>query len=297
MLAHLAILGANLIYGINYTVAKGIMPDYMSPVALTFIRIFGATVLFWSISVFTKTEWIKGKDLLRLILAAFFGVFMNQMFFLKGLNYSTPIDSSIIMTSNPILVLLISAILIGERITLLKASGIVIGAIGAILLITQAGKVDFSSQYFSGNIMMFFNAFAYGLYLVLIKPLMKKYHPITVMKYVFLTGLFFISPVGAKSFIQTSWSIIPMEIILSIVYVVVFATVLAYLLNVYGLKTLRPTTVSIYIYSQPAIASFVAIALGKDHLTVLKIISTGLIFIGVYLVSKQINPLRQGNKL
>ena len=287
--AHVAIFGANLIYGINYTIAKGIMPDYMTPMALVFIRILGATLLFWLISFFSVKERIKGKDLGRLIIAAIFGVFLKHMLFLKGLNYTSPINASIIMTINPMLVLIISAVLIKERITLLKALGIIIGAIGAIILITRGGQVDFSSEYFSGNIMIFLNSSSYGLYLVIVAPLMKKYHPITVMKYVFLTGLILIIPIGGKQFIQTSWHIMPVETIISILYVVVFTTVLAYLLNIYGLKIVKPTTVSIYIYSQPAIASFVAILLGKDSLTLLKIVSTILIFIGVYLVSKPIS--------
>ena len=288
--AHLAILGANIIYGVNYSIAKGIMPDYMTPLGLTFIRILGATLFFWLFSSFKVKEKMLPKDMIRLIIAAFFGVFLNQMLFLKGLNFTTPIDASIIMTVNPVLVLVVSAILIRERITWLKLLGIFTGAFGAIILITKGGDVDFSSQNFAGNIMMFFNALSYGVYLVLIKPLMVKYHPLTVMKYVFLTGLVFITPIGIGDFIRTDWAIIPTDIIMSIVYVVLFTTVFAYLLNIYGLKFVRPTTVSIYIYSQPIIASIVAILLGKDQLGIIQIISTLLVFAGVYMVSKPKAP-------
>ena len=263
----------------------------MSPLGLTFLRITGATVLFWIVGLFFKLEVPEKKDLPRIVLAAFFGVFMNQMLFLKGLNFTNPIEASIIMTINPVVVLVFSALLIKEKITWIKLLGIVIGASGAILLISNGGKVDFSSQNFLGNLMMFFNASSYGIYLVIVKPLMKKYHPMTVMRYVFLSGLFFITPFGFKEFAVTNWSQIPWSILLSIIYVVAFTTALAYLLNVFGLKEVRATVVSVYIYSQPVIASLVAIFAGKDTLSAIKIISTLLVFIGVYFVSRPQKPL------
>lgn len=284
--AHLAVLGANIIYGVNYTVAKGIMPDYMSPLALVFFRVLGASIMFWLWGFFVKTEKLARKDAMRMAFAAFFGVALNQMLFLKGLNFTTPIDASIIMTANPILVLIVSAIILGERITWLKTAGIVIGGAGAVLLISNGGKVDFSSEHFLGNIMIFFNALSYGIYLVSVKPLMSKYHPQTVMKWVFLFGFVFISPISTGQVFDVDLNSFPISISLSVIYVVVATTFLAYLLNIFGLKHVQPTVVSIYIYSQPVIASIVAMLLGKDELTLLKISSTILVFIGVYLVSK-----------
>jgi len=290
--ANLCILGANLIYGINYTIAKGIMPDFVQPFGLVFLRVTGASLLFWIWSFFSKNEKLERKDLIRLFAAALFGVAVNQLLFLKGLNYTTPIDASIIMTVNPILVLIISAIILGERITILKSLGIMVGAAGAILLILKGGKADFSSANFTGNIMIFFNAFSYGVYLVLVKPLMRKYSPQTVMKWVFLLGIFYVSPLSFGEFQEIDWSIIPANIYMAIAYVVLFTTFVAYLLNIFGLKHVQPTTVSIYIYSQPVIASLVAVMLGKDEITPLKIASTLLVFIGVYMVSKPVKSLR-----
>jgi drug/metabolite transporter (DMT)-like permease len=159
-------------------------------------------------------------------------------------------------------------------------------------LILYSGKADFSSNSFVGNVMIFFNALSYGIYLVTIKPLMLKYHPATVMKWVFVFGFIFVFPITVGKVAEVNWRDMPMHIYMAIMYVVVFTTFLAYLLNVYGLKRLNASTVSIYIYSQPIIASIVSVILGKDQLTFVKITSTILVFIGVYLVS-----VRQSKKI
>ncbi|MBT8271285.1 MAG: EamA family transporter, partial [Bacteroidia bacterium] len=96
--AHLALFGANLIYGANYLIAKGVMPDKIGPSAFVLIRIIGASLLFWIIRFFIR-EKVEKKDLLRLLLCGLLGVATNQMFFFNGLNLTSPIDASIIITA------------------------------------------------------------------------------------------------------------------------------------------------------------------------------------------------------
>ena len=284
--AHTAIFGANLIYGINYTIAKGIMPDYVGALGLTFMRVSGALLLFWALSYFLGTEKVDRKDFPRLILCGMFGVAFNQMLFLKGLSYTTPINSAIIMTINPVLVLLMAAIILKEKITWLKIVGIWIGGTGAGYLILKSGEVSFQSETFLGNIIMFLNASSYAVYLVLVKPLMSKYKPSTVIKWVFLFGWIIVTPIGFSEFTEIDWQNMPVDIMLSIAFVVIATTFFAYFLNINGLKYLKSSTVSVYIYLQPVIASIVAIILAKDDITWVKVISTLLVFVGVYLVSK-----------
>jgi len=283
--SHVAILMANLIYGVNYVVAKGVMPDYIKPLGLVFYRVLGASILFWIFSLFLPKERVAKKDLLYIAVCAIFGVVGNQMLFLAGLNYTSPIDASIMMTVNPILVLVIASILIKEKITNRKIVGIVVGAAGAIWLILNKGEIDFSAKHFMGNIMIFLNALSYALYLVMIKPIMMKYKPVTVMKWVFVFGLIMVIPIAGNQAMQVDWWQIPTSIYLSIGYVIIFSTFVAYLCNIYALRNVKPTTVSIYIYSQPVIATVVAMILGQSDLTIIKILAAVLVFIGVYLVS------------
>ena len=285
VLAHLSLLVANLIYAINYTLAKDVMPDYIKPSGFILLRVIGALFLFaLSYFLFIK-EKIEKKDIIRFAICGLFGVAINQLLFFEGLNLTTPINAAIIMTSNPILVIIMSLLILKEKITLRKGLGIILGIVGASSLILNGGGINLSSDAQIGNLFIFINATSYGLYLVLVKPLMKKYKPITVMFYVFAFGLLLVFPFGIANLYQVNWNDIPTNIYWEISFVVVCTTFIAYLFNSSALKELSPTTVSIYIYLQPILATLFAILRESDSLDEQKIISTTIIFLGVYLVS------------
>ena len=285
LLAHLALLIANTIYAINYTFAKDVMPDYIQPSGFILLRVIGAVTLFaLSYFLFVK-EKVAKQDVFRLAICGVFGVAINQLLFFEGLNLSTPINAALVMTTNPVLVILLSFFIIKETLTLRKGVGILFGLIGAAMLILKGGSFDFSSDHQLGNMFVFINALSYGLYLVLVKPLMQKYHPFTVMFFVFAFGLLYVLPFGFNNLSAVNWEVIPATIYLEIIFVVVCTTFIAYLLNATALKQLSPTTVSIYIYLQPILATVFAIFWGADSLDGQKIIAALLIFFGVYLVS------------
>jgi drug/metabolite transporter (DMT)-like permease len=290
--AHLALLGANIIYGVNYIIAKGIMPDKIGPSAFVFIRLFFGTILFWIIKSFIK-EKVNNKDMLRLALCGLLGAAANQLLFFNGLNLTSPIDASIIMTSTPVLVLIFSFIILKEKITPNKLLGTTIGSIGAILLIWYGNSIEGNSS-FLGNLCVFLNASAYGLYLVIVKPLMKKYHAITIISWVFLFGFFFMLPFGLGDFIATDFDSFDLNTYLVIGFVVVFTTFFAYLFNIYALNHVSPSVSSSYIYLQPAISfimvSIYAYILMQDRynkdISLIKILSCIMVISGVYLISK-----------
>ena len=283
--AHISLLIANLIYALNFTIAKDVMPNFILPSAFILLRVMGALFLFsfsYFIFFFQKIEL---KDILRFAICGLFGVAINQLFFFEGLNLTTPINAAIVMTTNPILVMLLSFIIVKEAISFKKILGITLGFIGASTLILSDGAIDLSSNNSTGNLFVFINATSYGLYLVIVKPLLNKYHPLTVLFYVFAFGLLFVLPFGYDDLTIVKWGTIPVNIYLEIIFVVVCTTFIAYLLNSSALKTLTASTVSIYIYLQPILASLFAIFLGADFLDEKKIIASVLIFSGVYLVS------------
>lgn len=285
VLAHIALLGANLIYGVNYTVAKWIMPHFIDPLALTVLRVAGGVIAFWLLASLTTKERVSRKDLFRLALCGTFGVALNQLMFLMGLNFTTPIDASIIMTLNPIVVLLAAYFILGENVTWRKGLGILLGGSGAFLLITSGGKISFTSEHFIGNLLMLGNTSAYALYLVLVKPLMSKYHPFTVMKWVFLFGAVIVFPTGFEQLLATDFVQFDVWVWASVFYVIVFTTMVAYLLNITAMQWVSPTLASTYIYSQPVIAGIVAVIMLQDSFTWAKIVSTLLVFAGVYFVN------------
>lgn len=286
ILAHLAIFGANLIYGINYSVAKELMPEFISPFAFIFCRVIGALILFLLLALFTGTrEKIAKKDFWRLAICGLFGVAANQLMFFYGLNLTTPINAAIIMTCNPILVMIFAAFILRKKITATKVSGVFLGLAGAAALILNGRNLSVGSDGLIGDIFIFLNASSYALYLVLVKPLMDKYSPLTVIKWVFFFGSFYVFPFGFNEFLDVDWSKFYDKIWYAFIFVIVGTTFLAYLFNIYGLKRLNPTTVSSYIYSQPLIATTIAMIFQDGKIDAVKIIASLMIFSGVYLVS------------
>jgi drug/metabolite transporter (DMT)-like permease len=291
--AHLAILTANVIFGLNFVIAKGIMPVYLLPLAIIFVRVLGTASLFWILHFFAPKEKVTPRDLIILAVCAFFGVALNQILFFEGLNLTSPIDASIIITIIPITVLIFAHFLIKEKITANRLIGILLGAAGAVMVIMSAGRISFQSSTFLGNLMVFINACSYGFYLVLVKPLMERYNTFTIMKWLFLFGFIFIGPFCFNTFTGADYSSIPLKIWGSILFVIFATTALAYWLNNYSLKTVSPTVNGIYIYLQPLIASGVSVMLGKDHIEAIEVLASAMIIMGVYLVSRKSSLTRQ----
>jgi drug/metabolite transporter (DMT)-like permease len=278
---------SNTIYGLNYVIAKGIMPDYMMPKAIILLRVLITVGVFGILHFILPSEKVEKRDLFKMFICAFFGVAINQILFFEGLNLSTPINASIIITVIPVLILIFAHFILKERITSTKVIGIILGATGALMIVLAAGNGEFKTSTMLGNLFILINAGSWALYLVLVKPLMERYESVTVMKWVFFFGLIIVIPFTLSSFTKTSFSTIPLSIWLSISFVVFGATIVAYYLNNYSLKTVSPSINGIYIYLQPLIASVVAILFGKDQLTVAKTIAAVLIMAGVYFVTRR----------
>ena len=288
ILAFVLAFSASLIYGVSFTIAKDVMPLYIKPYGFILLRVVGATLLFWLISLSVPKEKITANDFVRIFFAALFGVVINMLFFFKGLSLTTPINGSVIMTTTPILVLLLSFVILRDKITVKKIMGIFIGMIGALLLVLYGPKaVSNAPDIKLGNFLIFVNAASYGFYLIVVKPLLKKYHPFHLIKWIYLMGLLMVIPFGFSEVQQVNWQLMPVVIFYKIGFIVFFTTFLTYLFNLLALKTLKATTLSVFLYLQPLIASIYAIIMGSDHLTSLKLIAATLVFTGVYLVSSR----------
>ena len=288
-LGFLAALGATVIYGLNHTIAKNVMPVYISPFGFILLRVLGATILFWIASIFVKHERIETKDWPRLIACSFLGMVINMLAFFKGLELSTPVNSSVIITISPIIVFIFSAILLKEKIKLIRSAGILFGFVGALILVLYTAKTGLNAPNIPlGNILFIVNSFAYGLYLVLVKPLIEKYNIINLLKWLFLLAIFMNFPVTIVEFSSVDWMNLPIkEAILPMVFVVVGTTFCTYLFNAYALRTLSPSTVSSFIYLQPIVGIIYAVSTKSDSLSLVSVIGMILIFIGIYLVTKK----------
>jgi drug/metabolite transporter (DMT)-like permease len=282
---HSALFIVALIYGANYSIAKVVMPQYIGPFGVIFIRVLMATAIYWFIAALMTREKIKTRrEYFQLAGLSLFGVTINQLMFFKGLSYTNPISASVIMTSSPIVVLVVSYFILKERITTNKLIGIAMGAIGAVLLIGIEG-FSISNETFMGNLFILVNATSFSIYLVLVKPMMYRYKAITIIKWVFLFGSVIVLPFGIGEFMVIDWPSLPVNAWASLGYIVLATTFIAYLLNTWALNYVSPSVVGYYIYLQPVFSTFIAITFRGDDLTVNQVIYAALIFIGVYLVS------------
>jgi len=290
-LAIWAAIGATSIYGLNHTIAKGVMPGYIGAFGFVMLRVIGATALFWIISIFGPKEKIDKKDYLRMLICAILGMGVNMLVFFKGLSLSTPINSAVLITTTPIIVLIMSAILIKEKITRRKVFGIFIGLIGALGLIIFGVEIRQDAPNIPlGNFLILMNSVFYGTYLILAKILISKYHPFTFMKWLFSLGILICLPFGFQEMSEIEWSLLPFDIIWRIAFVIIGTTFCTYLFNIFALTQLKASTLSAFIYVQPILGILFAIAMGKDTLTTIKILAAVMVLFGVYLSSRKTKP-------
>lgn len=290
-LALVALFMVQLLYALNYTFAKFIMNEgYIKPMGLVFARVLGAVILFWLFGLFFKSEKIDKKDYIKFFYAAVCGVGINMVFFLKGLEYTTPVHASVIMTSSPIIILVMSSFFLKEKITQLKILGVILGCIGAIVLTIYGKSARVADNIPLGNLFILLNATFYSIYIILIKKLTVKYHPFTFMKWLFLFGLLLVTPLGISEFSTVDWQSFTPYVSFSVAFVIIGATFATYVLNPMALSRLKATTVGTFIYIQPVLAGIFAILMGVDSIGIVKITAASIIFAGVYLVSYNSQP-------
>ena len=277
----------SIIYGVTFTIAKDVMPKYVEPFGFITMRVGGSVVLFWLISFFGPKEKIVIGDFPRIIAAAFFGVALNMLTFFKGLSYTSPIMGAVLMVTTPMIVLVLSAFIMKERMKKRKVIGILFGLAGTITLILYGKSMVNAPNATLGNLLVFINAVSYGFYLIIVKKLMDKYNAFTFVKWIYTFGFIMVLPFGWNEFHAISWVLIPTAVLWKIGFVIVFSTFFTYLLNLLSMRELKPTTVAVFIYLQPLFATIFAIGLGKDELGLVKLLSAILIFVGVYLVTQK----------
>ena len=278
---------ATTIYGINHTVAKMVMPIYIGSLGLVFLRVLGATIIFWTISLFFKTKPIEKKDRLTILKCGLFGMSINIAAFIAGLDYSTPVNSSILIIISPIFVVILSFFIFKNKINFVKILGIILGFIGAMILILTADSNNSIGRNIPlGNFLFIVNSISYAYYLIIVKPMAEKYDLITLFKWLFLIGLIFNFPLGINQFLDVDWSALPIkEAVLPMIFVVLCTTVMTYFLNGYALSKLTSTEVAVFMYLQPIIGVLFVIFTKADTITFTIIIASMLIFSGVYLTT------------
>ena len=283
--AHAAVIVANVLYGANFSIAKIAMPAFIKPSGFILLRAFFASIMFVFLCKYLKVkDEVSRKDMPKMALLGLFGVALNQLLFFGGLSRTSNINAALIMTSNPILVLVVAALIIKEAITGRRIWGILCGVTGAAGLILLSHR-SASGASLVGDTMIFINAISYAIYMVMVKPLMKIYSPWILIKYTFLFGTLMVIPFSYREVMEIQWSTFTAPVWWSFIYVIIGTTFLAYFLNIYGLRHLSPAVVSFYIYLQPICATIISLTILSEPVSMIQIAACLLIFLGVYLVS------------
>ncbi len=286
--AHLAVLGANFIFGTNYAIVKYITPSHIQPFALNVVRVLVSISLFWSLFLMNPgNAGIRRKDIPRFILCGITGVALNQIFFIKGLSLTSSIHSALLSLGTPIFITIIAVWLLKEGLNASKIIGLICGISGAVMLIMAKDLSVNANDMLLGDLCILLNAISYAFYLVLVRPLMQTYSPVHVTRWVLTIGTLIILPVGWNQFVHTDWQSFQLSHWLSMGFVAVAATFLAYLMNVYGISIIGPSATGTYIYTQPVFAAVIAILFLGEQFTLTKAAATVLIFSGVYLVNRK----------
>ena len=286
--AHIAVLLTNIFFATNYSLVKYISPALVGPYGLNILRVGGSLIIFWSIWLLSKTSiGIQKKHLSRFLLCGFTGVAANQTLFIKGLTLTSTIHASLLMLCTPLLITIFAFWILKERITLFKAAGLALGIGGAILLIISKEKAGNNTASLTGDILVILNAISYTIYFMLVKPLMKAYPPLHVIRWVFTFGLIMILPFGWLQFSAIEWHQFDLSQFASLSFIIICGTFLAYFFTVYGLQHLGAGVTGAYIYTQPIFAAIVATLVLYEQFTLQKILAGIMIFTGVFLVSRK----------
>lgn len=289
--AHLGLLGTNLFFATNYSAIKYFTSHhYAGPLGINIIRVGVSLVLFWLLFLFKRPEKrIEKKDVPALILCTLTAIALNQLLFIEGLSFTFPIHAALLTLITPILITIIAARILNERVTVAKLAGLSLGAFGAVLLVTQREITAPGENVVLGDILVILSAVAYTFYFILVKPLMNKYSAVQMIRWIFTIGFIMTFPFCFTQFSHITWNVFTFKDWFFLFLVVVPGTFLAYVFNVYGIQKLSASKAGAYIYSQPVFAVVIAVIFLKESLSIYKIIAGVLIFAGVFLSNKKHN--------
>lgn len=279
----------NIFFAINLSAVKHLTNNNLvKAFGLNVVRVGVSVLLFWILYLLKPVNIkIDKSDRMRLFLCAFAGIAVNQLFFIKGLSFTYPIHAALLLLITPILIVIIAAWILKERLGVLKVTGLALGISGALVLILVKDSSGNADNVFLGDLFIIINAISYTIYFIIVKPLMVKYNAIVVLRWVFTIGLFLVLPFGWVEFTKIPWEQYNAVDFTSMALIVITGTFLAYVFNLYGIKILGPSVAGFYIYTQPVFAALIAMFFLHEKLALYKILAAVLIFSGVYLANKQ----------
>lgn len=292
---HLAMLFANMVWGAMSPISKFVTDAGVDGIALSAIRIAGGALLFILFSLILpksvlKREKVERKDLIKLFVASLLIISANQAMYIVGISFTSPIDSSVMSTLTPVFTMIFAAVFIAIPISFMKSIGVALGLGGALMLVfsgsNTSAEVTNASNPILGDSLCLVAQICAALYYVKFTGLINKYSAFTLMKWMYLFSAITYVPCTLPWIMDVNFNAFTVEMWGAIAYIIIFASFVGYLLIPYSQKVLKPTTVSMYTYFQPTTAALLTAVMGLGDFGALKILATGLIFVGVWFVSQ-----------
>ena len=262
--------------------------SFVKPFGLNLVRVGVSAVLLWILFFIKPTKVvIKKKDIGRFLLCALMGITLNQLLFVKGLSLTYSIHASLLMLTTPILITILAAWLLKERLNAFKTLGLSLGIIGAIILISSRESSGNANDVLLGDLLVIFNAIAYAFYFIAVKPLMQTYNPVAIIRIIFTIGFFMMLPFCWHEFHEINFASFTPQAWFALAIITLTGTFLAYLFNIYGIKILGASIAGTYIYSQPFFTAAIAMVFLNEGFTWMKGLAAVCIFLGVYLTNRK----------
>lgn len=284
---NLFILISTIFFGVNIPIAKILIPEWISSVDLTVIRLGGGCILMWLASIFIKTEPVARHDYLRIFLGGAVGLFMFMYLFNLSLRYADPIDVSIIMTFPPMFVILIGIIFQHKRTSWLEILGVAVGFVGAFLVIVTQHSGEKGSDNMLGDLLALASTLCYAFYLVILEGPMHRYRPVSMLRWVFLMSclpmLFLLPSFPEAPLFHRSFSWLPWA---CVAFVLICPTFLAYFLINPAEKLIGSELVSIYQYFVPVVATIASVVMGLAKIHWIQCLAMVIIVAGMLMTNK-----------
>jgi drug/metabolite transporter (DMT)-like permease len=279
---HGALLIVQLLFA-SLGVAGKIALRELSPFALIAFRTPLAALVFLGIRAAQPWERVAPRDLVALATQALFGIVINQLLFIQGLQRTTATNAVVIGTLIPVFTVGVALVLRHERATWHKLAGLAVAFAGAMTLV-GAGRFEAGGERLTGNLCIVGNSLVFAIYLVISRPILARYSTLTVVAWTFAFGAIGVLPFGARDLIaqapQLGW-----KTWTAALYIVALPTVSTYFLNGFALKRAPASLVAIYIYVQPFIGALLAAALLRERPTPATAVGGVLIGLGIWQVT------------
>jgi drug/metabolite transporter (DMT)-like permease len=281
---HLVLAAVQLMFASLAIAGRFVLPRFPAGTLVSF-RVLGATVVLFIVNAVSRGTWVWGtRDLCRLAVLGLLGIAANQTLFIYGLQHTTAINASILVTTVPVFTVVGSVLTGRESATPLMLAGVALAGLGTVYLIGP-DRISLAPELALGNALIVVGMVCNAAYFIYSKSVVGRYDSITVSFYVMLFASVGVLPFGLMASRNLDVSAVSPTIWWWVIYIVIFPTSLTYLLNIWALQRVSSNIVAVYIYLQPIFAAAVApLLLTGEQLTTRALAGGLAIFSGLGLV-------------